>query len=153
ADLRFAEPVVDLGRVRTGVPLSHRFAFVAIGSVDIEITDVKTTCGCLVPRLAKRVYRNGEAGTLAVELNTLSQATGPHLWRVQLFYREEKAAYEMVLQLKADLVREVQVEPSALVLTVDRALQREIIVKDLRPRPFAITSVQASSANLQPRVE
>ncbi len=152
ADLRFAQPVVDLGRVRSGIPLTHRFAFTcAQGPVDI--TEVKTTCGCLAPRLEKRVYQRGEEGTLLVGLNTLSQPAGAHVWRAHVLYRYDGSDYTMELQLKADVVREVTVEPAALMLVGDQPVRREIVLKDVRQRPLTIRSVQGSSPALAARVE
>src|SRR5262245_24536121 len=152
AELRFAQPAVDLGKVRSGVPTAHEFTFVCVESHDAEITDVKTSCGCLAPQLTKRAYRAGEKGSLRVELNTLTQPPGPHLWRVQVFYRSEGVTYEMPLKLKAEVVREVSVEPAALVVSGDRAVRREIVVTDVRPRPLTITSVQGTP-DLRARVE
>jgi hypothetical protein len=153
AELRFAQPTVELGRVRTGIPLTHSFSFVVVGPAPVEITDINASCGCLAPRLTKRLYQEGEKGTLNVELNTLSQPAGRHAWRIQVLYRVEKLTYEMVLRLNADLVTEVTVQPSALVLSVDRSIQREIVVKDVRPTPFNISAVRVSSAALSARAE
>lgn len=148
ADLRFAQPAVDLGRVRIGVPLTHRFAFVAAAAGGLTIKDVKTTCGCAVPALTQQQYRDGESGMVEVTFHTLSQPPGPQLWSVRIHYLEGDALKETTLQLRADLVREVLVEPAAVSVTTDQPLQREIVVKDLRLRPFTITSVQSSSPQI-----
>ena len=151
ADLRFREPAVDLGRIRSGIPLAHRFSFTC--AAPAQITDIRTSCGCLGPRLARRAYQAGEEGAIDIELNTLSQSPGHHVWPVRVFYQSGGGTYEMELQIKAEVVREVLVEPGALAITADRAIQREIAIRDLRPRPFLITAVQASSPALSPRLE
>lgn len=151
ADLRVAQPVAELGRVRAGIPLSHRFTFISVGAT--HILDVKGSCGCLVPRLNKQSYPAGEQGVLHVELNTLTQPAGPHAWRVQVRYRTGGREGETVLLLKAELIAEILVEPTAIVLFIDRPLQREILIKDLRPRPFLITKAQASSPAIRAQVD
>lgn len=153
AELRFAQPAVDLGRIRAGVPTTHRFTFVCVDAQHVEITDVKSSCGCLAPRFAKRVYQRGEEGTLLVELNTLSQPAGTHVWRVQVVYRSDGLSYQMNLELKAELVTEVTVQPTALIVSSDRAVQREVIVSDIRPRPLLITAVRGSAPALRARVD
>ena len=51
ADLRFADPVVSAGEVRTGAALSHRFTFVNRGAAPATIAEVRSSCGCMKPRL------------------------------------------------------------------------------------------------------
>lgn len=151
-DLRFAQSVVNLGEVRTGLPLAHRFPFVNRGTHSVEILDVRTSCGCLTPRLAQHCYEPGEAGELPVEINTLSQAPGPHTWSIRLQYSTEGVVHDLTLQLQAQLRTEVLVQPAALVVFADRAAGHEIVVTDLRSRPLSIVTVRSSSAMLQPRL-
>lgn len=153
AELRFAQPTVDLGRLRAGVPTVHHFSFSCVDAAHVEITGVKASCGCVTPQLTRRSYRRGEQGTLPVELNTLSQPAGRHVWRVQVFYTCEGLTYELGLELKAELVKEVSVQPSALVVSAASALQRELILTDIRPRPLTITAVRCSARTLSARVE
>src|SRR5579884_3615222 len=57
ADLVCVEPLVDKGLVRSGSPLAQRFTLVNRGREAVEITEVKPSCGCLVPRLEKRLLQ------------------------------------------------------------------------------------------------
>src|SRR5690242_2035872 len=99
ADLAFTQPLFDAGQVRTGAPLVHQFHFVNQGPETVAITQVRADCGCLTPRLGRRVYKPGEEGTIEVEINTLSQAAGPHTWRVQIGYQGGDASREVALHL------------------------------------------------------
>jgi hypothetical protein len=145
AQLRFDETAFNAGTVKTGAPLNHLFAFENVGATDLEITEAKASCGCSKPRLDRRVYRPGEKGSIALEVNTLSQAPGPRSWSLQLKYRQGDAVTEGTLQLGARLVREVMVQPSALVVFAEHAAEHEIVVTDSRPEPLVIREARLST--------
>jgi hypothetical protein len=151
-DLRFREPVMDLGEVRTGPPVAQRFAFANQGTHTIEITELRASCGCLTPHLAKLNYSAGEEGVVELEINTLSQAPGPHTWSVRVHYRSEGVHYETTLQLRARLISEVVVQPAALIVYADQVAKHEVTLTDLRARPLSITEVRASSPKLRPEL-
>src|SRR5207237_7508843 len=82
ADQHFPETAADAGQVYTGKELAHTFAFVNRGPEAVEIVEARASCGCLTPRLEKRVYQPGERGELRLEVNTFTQPAGPHAWTV-----------------------------------------------------------------------
>jgi hypothetical protein len=152
ADLHVAEPRANAGTHYTGPALMHRFAFVNEGPDVVTIAGARASCGCLAPRLAQRILNAGESGFLELEVNTLSQAAGVHVWTVSLTYQSGNKTYEIPLQLTSRLLTEVQVQPAALILPAERAADAEIVLTDHRPKPLSITEVGASSAWLKPRV-
>jgi hypothetical protein len=151
ADLHVPQPEVDAGEVRAGAPLGHRFTFVNRGPQTIEITEVQSSCGCLTPKLEQRRLQPGEEGALLMEVNTLSQAVGRHAWQVKLTYRMDKNSYKIPLRIKANLIREIVVEPAAVTVFADSTVGSEIRVTDLRPQPLAITEVRTSCPGLEAR--
>src|SRR5437588_2843981 len=76
ADLHFPETAADAGQVYTGKELAHTFAFVNRGPEAVEVVEARASCGCLTPRLEKRVYQPGERGELRLEVNTFTQPAG-----------------------------------------------------------------------------
>src|SRR5262245_29994329 len=62
--LECPEPTVRAGEVRAGTPLAHDFHLVNHGTQPIEITDVRTTCGCLAPQLDRRQLAPGAEAIL-----------------------------------------------------------------------------------------
>jgi hypothetical protein len=152
ADLQCAQPVVNAGRVRTGTPLVQQFTLTNGGSEVVEITDARASCGCLTPRLSHRRFQAGQQGTLTLEINTLSQAAGPHTWTVRVLYRSGNASSELPLQLSAHLVAEVIVQPSALTVYADKVAAHDLALTDVRPQPLCVTAVEISSPKLKPRV-
>jgi hypothetical protein len=158
ADLRVAEPAFDAGEVRAGAPLSHRFAFVNDGPAPVVVSEVRAGCGCLTPCLEPAgtalpyAYLPGEQGALLLEVNTLGQAPGPHIWQVTVSYRNGDEGREAELRLSGRVVTEVAVQPAALTLFADAAVAHEVVLTDLRPRPLAVTAVRGSAPQLTGRV-
>src|SRR5262249_55062410 len=130
ADLRFVRPSAHVGEVRTGRPLTHRFAFVNTGPEAVEITDTRASCGCLAPRLAKRLYQPGEEGELLMEINTLSKPAGQNPWHVKVGSCRGDTAGEASLQLTAQVVAEVAVQPAAVTVFAGNAVGHEILLTD-----------------------
>jgi hypothetical protein len=143
---------VDVGEVRCGSPLAHRFLFVNRGQDSVEITDVKAACGCMTPTLDKKVLRAGEEGSLLLEVNTLSQASGPEDWWVRLAYHSEGQVHEITLRLVGRLITEIGVEPASMVIHADKEIQHVLIVTDTRPQPLAVKGVSATSPSLHTSV-
>lgn len=152
AELRFAQTAVDLGGARAGHLLTHQFPFVNDGPGAIEITETRATCGCLKPRVSKQVFQPGESGEMVLEVNTLSQPAGPNTWRAFIRYREGSQDREVPLQLAAQLLREIHVQPAAMTMVAEGKLTHEVSVTDSRSKPLAITAVHTSSPHLKAAV-
>jgi hypothetical protein len=153
ADLFCAERVVQAGEVKAGQLLARRFVFRNRGQQDVEIRDIHASCGCLKPRLDKRIYAVGEEGELQVEVNTLGQGAGPHSWGVRLTYQSAGQTGELSLLLAASLVVEVDAEPGVLtLLTEGGALAHPIYLTDRRARPLTVAGASSTSPHLQVRV-
>lgn len=152
ADLSFANPAVDVGEVRSGAPLKQRFSFTNGGNTAVEVTDLRTGCGCVRPKLEKRAYAPGETGEIVLEVHTLSQPAGEHTWRLQVAYRAGGEAREAELSVHGRVVTEVAVRPAALTIMTGGTAAHEIVLTDLRDRPLAVTAVHTSSAHLKGEV-
>jgi hypothetical protein len=145
AQLRFTQPVVNLGDLRGGPVYSHRFEFVNDSAKPIEIVDFRLGCGCLQPLLDQRVYQPGEKGTLHINIRTLGQPQGGRTWQAQVQYRDAGMPAECAIAIGANLHNEISVEPSIVAMTVETALRQEITIKDHRKSPMKIISVRVST--------
>lgn len=145
AELECKTSVVDKGEVRSGRPLSHRFTLLNRGSEAVEITDVKPSCGCLAPKIEKRLLRPGESTRLLLEINTLTQPAGMNSWRVTIRYKSGTVEQELPLYIHARIVTEITVEPPSLAIYTDTAIRHEIIVIDRRAEPLMVRAVPSSS--------
>src|SRR5260370_24135494 len=101
AQLDCDKPIVPLGDVRSGAPVTHRFTLVNRGAEELVITEVRTERGCSVPKLEKRRLQPGEETSLGLLVNTLTQAAGPQSWPVRLQYCCGEQSDELMLALTA----------------------------------------------------
>ncbi len=152
ADLAFAQPEADAGEVRSGLPLTHRFAFVNDGSEVVEITGLRASCGCAKSKLEKRTYAPGEKGELSLDVRTLGQAAGARAWRLDVLYKDGGKERGAALTLRANVVVEVAVQPAAITLTTDSTVSHTITLTDLRPAPLTVAGARASSEHLKASV-
>jgi hypothetical protein len=145
AELECPQTVVDKGEVKSGLSLSQRFALRNRGSEAVEITDVRPSCGCLAPKLEKRMLQAGESGELLLEVNTLTQPAGLHSWRITLRYKSGNVEQELALYIRARIVAEISVEPPSLAIYTDTAIGHEITVIDRRTEPLIVRAAPTSS--------
>jgi hypothetical protein len=153
ADLEFREPVANVGVVRTGQRLSHRFIFANRGSEPVEMRAAQTSCGCLKPSFEPRICAPGHEGSVVLEVNTLSQAAGAQVWTIQVVYQTGAASCQATLCLKAHVVADVTVLPAAMTLFTDRALTSELVLTDRRDRPLSVVRVETSSSRVRALVQ
>jgi hypothetical protein len=152
AELRLAETTISLGEVRGGMPIARRITFTNDGPEKIEITGLHASCGCTKPRLEKLTYAPGDKGELLLEINTLSQSAGDHVWTVQVTYRTGGELHEQTVRLTGRIIAEVQVQPAALTVFTDHALEHTLIVTDIRANPFKLTEARASASYLRAQI-
>jgi hypothetical protein len=149
ADLKFAQSIVTVPEIRTSVPFAHRFDFVNQGPETVEITEVRAGCGCLTPRLSRRVLKAGEEGSFLLEVNTLVLSAGSHTWKVNVKYQCGERISEISLELKASVVAEVTVQPAALTLFTEGGAVQQLRLTDLRSQPLAVTALHTSTPPLK----
>jgi hypothetical protein len=152
AEVHCEQPAAETGEVRSGTALSHRFALVNDSKETVEILDVSASCGCLTPRVDRRILAPGARGNVLVEINTLSQPAGRQSWRATVRYREGQEEHELPLQLAATIVTEVSVNPPILVLYTTTGIGHELTLTDRRATPMTVTAVQPSSPYLRTRL-
>ncbi len=149
AELRILDPVVNLGKVRGGAPLTHQFHFVNDGPEAVGLLEVRTSCGCLSPRLTIGSLAAGARGVLPMFIRSLGQPAGPHTWTAQLRYRLGHKEMEAALQVSADIVNEITIQPASLVLFTSSELAQDILLTDSRPQPLVVQTVCSSSHGLK----
>lgn len=145
AELYFPQPTVSLGKVKGGSPVAEEFTFMNRGKEPLEIVEIRPGCGCVTPELSKKVYGPGEEGKITLRVNTLGEAAGSHRWYLYLFYRVGEKERQAVLQVLAEVITEVTVQPAQVRIHAAGPITQEIRLVDLRPRPLTITKVCTSA--------
>jgi hypothetical protein len=152
ADLHFPLIEAKLGDAYSGRPLGQRFTFTNKGPTVVSIQRLSASCGCMTPRLDKLNYQPGESGSFVLEVNTLTQPVGPNLWHVDVIYTDGDQPRQKELLLRANLHREINVEPAKLALSSTGPISHDIRISDSRPLPLHITLAQTSSPHLATQV-
>ena len=67
--ITFSKKIHDFGVITDANDYSTTFTFTNTGTGTLVISDVKATCGCTVPSLAKTAYAPGESSTVSVTFN------------------------------------------------------------------------------------
>ena len=148
AQLDCDKPIVPLGDVRSGATVTHRFTLVNRGVTELVIAEVRTECGCTVPKLEKRRLQPGEETSLGLIVNTLTQAAGPQSWPVRLQYQCGEQSGELMLALTATVVPTVSIDPAGIGIYTDSSMSRDITLLDRRSEPLAIRVVTTTSPKL-----
>ncbi len=68
--ITFAETDYDFGIIKSGEDAVHYFVFSNEGKLPLVITNVRTSCGCAVPKWPKSPMGSGVKDSLRVEYNT-----------------------------------------------------------------------------------
>jgi len=153
AALEIDPPSFYAGDVRAGAALSHRFTLVNRGPDTMEIIEVRPSCGCTTATPDRRRFGPGESGSLLLEVNTLTQPDGPGSWRVTLFCKSGENAEEKSLALTAQVQADITLEPSALVIVTEGAVDREITLSDRRPHPLTVVKAETTSPLVRARMD
>ncbi len=66
----FPETQYDFGTVREGAVVSHTFEFVNKGKATLDISDIKTSCGCTAALVSNKQIAPGKSGTIKIDLDT-----------------------------------------------------------------------------------
>ncbi len=70
AFLYLPETQYNFGQVKEGNVVSHTFQLVNKGQAELEVKDIKTSCGCTAAMLSGSKIRPGESATLKIDLDT-----------------------------------------------------------------------------------
>jgi hypothetical protein len=153
AALEIEAPSFYAGDVRAGAALAHRFTLVNRGSDAVEIVEVRPSCGCTTATPDRRRFGPGEAGSLMLEVNTLTQPDGPGSWRVTLLSKSGENTEEKTLTLTARVQADITLEPTALVIVTEGAVDREITLSDRRPYPLTVVKAETTSPQVRARMD
>ncbi len=151
--LAFDPPLVNLGEMKAGPVYSQTVSLRNVGTLPLEIVDIRRGCNCVEPRLSTRILKPQERAFATIALRSLGQAEGDRTWRSTFVYQLGEERHEAELVLRGKLTTEIRVEPSALSLEIARRVQKVITIQDRRPVPFTVKSVDVSHPGIETAIE
>jgi hypothetical protein len=143
ARIKFEKVVHNFGEVGPASINVAEFNFTNTGSSLLKIGNIKSTCSCTVPKLAKKEYAPGESGTIK-----LVYRAGKHpasATRRVSVPSNDKAKPKIQLTVKARVAKKIDYKPNQIKLSLKRenASCPEITLTGLDNKPFAVKSFRS----------
>ncbi len=131
----------DFGEMGPGASANCEYNFTNVGTADLKITRIISTCGCAIPELKKKVYAPGESGVIKLRF-TAPKLKGKVEKHIYIVSNDPKYP-RFELDVKAKVVVKVSISPEMANLRFDQenAGMPDIVVKSLDDREFSIKSV------------
>ncbi|MCH8830494.1 MAG: DUF1573 domain-containing protein [Planctomycetes bacterium] len=145
--LVFEQYMVNLSEVPPIPVLEGMYRFTNRSNRVVTIKELKPSCGCLNPRLEKRIYQPGESGQFSVRVETAGEEPGPKDYFINVSY-EDSRPRQVQLSFKFILPeRKIVIRPRALIFYQlgSGATSREIVVTDFREQTLQIVDVACKS--------
>ncbi len=143
--ITFAKVVHNFGKIGPGTSNNCEFTFTNTGDAVLKITRTSATCGCTIPKLAKKEYAPGESGTLKVNYKTGLRA-GSTSKKVYV-HTNDLTNSKVKLTLKARIVVKVDYVPKRLNLSLktEDANCPDIILTSVDDEAFSIKSITSTA--------
>lgn len=133
--------------VRLDSTLESEFRFRNDGPLPVEFGEIERSCGCMNPRLTKKVLQPGEIGSLVVPIQTINQSPGPHEYSLLMHYSDPEPR-ETTLTIKAVFPEKmVVVQPTALFISqrTEQPADFDLSVSDFRTKPLSVSAVESTA--------
>ncbi|MBN2506296.1 MAG: DUF1573 domain-containing protein [Verrucomicrobia bacterium] len=114
--IRFAEPVFDFGRIKSGEIIEHAYRFTNVGDEVLEVTSVRPACGCMAAGNWSRRVKPGQSGSISIEFN--SAHYGGAVLKTITVESTDRSQPALLLQLKGTVWRPVEVVPTFAVINI-----------------------------------
>jgi len=142
------ETTQNAGAVEQGTLLKYRFKVANRGRADLELTQVKPSCGCTVPKW-DRVIAPGKKGVIEAEVSTtaFSGAIAKHLTVIS----NDPAHPQLDLTLTARIIPLIAVKPglAALLSMDDQPVTQEFTLERPGGRRMQIRQVVTNAPYLK----
>lgn len=104
ASIEFVEKQYDFGTIALKKDASYSFEFTNTGKTPLLISDVKTSCGCTVPKWSKKPILPGQTGLIKVNYD----AAFPGVFHktISVFYNGVNSPVELKIKGEVDYPEE-----------------------------------------------
>ncbi len=140
----FGKVKANVGKVKTELTIKNT------GNEILEISKVKTSCGCTKSELKKNKLKPGESTTIDISVN-ISPRPGPFSKKVTIFSNDPKSPNK-IIRIKADIVTSMTLKPrnfafkemkvgyeSVAKVKIKNTTKKDIILSDFEVTPKYMT--------------
>lgn len=140
--IQFESESLDFGKVVTGNPINATYTFKNVGDSDLEITSVKSGCGCTKAEAKKTKLAPGESSTIEALFN--SAGYNGLISKSVAIGTNDPTRGTLSLLLKAEIVALAKFKPERLnfgSIKVNNSRTHLLLVYPADPKTFKITKV------------
>ncbi len=144
--LAFDQYLVDLGPVQPTSEVRANFLFRHRGTFPAKIVELTPSCGCLQPKLQKKIYDPGDVDGLVVRVQPANESPGKHEYTVDIKYldpepREARVTFRVTLPEKG-----ISITPPAMMVFQfgEQETVRDVLITDTRGERWNVMGVQTS---------
>ncbi|MAJ32528.1 MAG: hypothetical protein CMC18_07815 [Flavobacteriaceae bacterium] len=101
AEIQFKEETIDYGKINRGSNGLRVFEFTNTGDAPLVITNVRSSCGCTIPKKPEESILPGQQGKIEVEYDT-NRAAGP--FRKAITVSSNASNPTKILKIKGELI-------------------------------------------------
>ncbi|MCX6876446.1 MAG: DUF1573 domain-containing protein [Verrucomicrobia bacterium] len=110
--IQFAESEHDFGKIEGGAIVKFDFVFTNIGTATLEVTEVRSSCGCTTTGAWSKKVEPGQTGTIPIQFNS-GTFSGP-IHKTVTVTCNTPAQPQTILNLKATVWRAIDVNPTTV---------------------------------------
>lgn len=143
----------DFGNVPRGAKAEYEFVLSNKYQEDLHIAQVRSSCGCTIPRIGKSDLKTYEKGTIICEFNTRS-FIGPKSAVVTVVF-DRPFHGEMQLMVKGKILSDIVTEPGEIQFgELDVGVEKSTVVRVTYTggRKWEITDVRSANQHLGVRL-
>lgn len=96
AKMEFKSEVIDYGEIEKGSDGVRVFEFTNTGNIPLVITNVRSSCGCTVPKKPEEPIQPGKTGEIQVKYNTT--IVGPIRKTITVYSNAEEPAKSLKIK-------------------------------------------------------
>lgn len=144
-------PLYDFGTALEGTMVSHTFTIKNNGHGYLDISGVKTSCGCTTGNPSKTHVAPGDESEIAVSFDTHFQKG--HQVRTITAFTNDPDNPQVAMTMQGIVKKQVEAEPGEISFgNVKRGTEetRQLVVNDLNPHgPFQVGPVSNSNSSIK----
>ncbi len=144
----------DFQSIYRGDEARHQFELTNGGDVELQITNIRSSCGCTVPSVEKRKLAPGEKTSLTAVFNS-DRFRGSVTKHIYVYSNDDKNPITK-LSIHADVKQDLQVNPSSIYfagLKSGESVQRKIEIKNLSGQKVRIREIASTVSAVEVQLD
>jgi hypothetical protein len=144
----------DFQSIYRGDEARHTFEITNSGDIKLQITNIRSSCGCTVPSIEKRNLAPGETTALTAIFNS-DRFRGSVTKHIYVYSNDEENPITK-LSIHADIKQDLQVTPTSIYfagLKSGESVQRKIEIRNLSGKPVRISEIASTVSAVEVQLD